>query len=327
MYSPKEQAAPDGPRNSTHKNSRATQSWMPTPVVSSEHPAVAQGHLQTLADHSTQVQQANELQLMADNFTSQKIPIQRKEMKAFSGSIHPPNDEVIQRMVLTLHHPQSSQDSKEEQKQHKDKSAVLDLEENDLAAAYNSSERTLRLSQMNRMVNIQTDSVLLDNKGIGNEILVINAHGSNGTLAGRTAEEILTLMNRLGISGYSEIHIYGCQSGIPALKVASTISKKLGAKVWAPNGNTAFNTQKRKYQVSRMKLEEKESRYVVDSDSKDGETLGENEAWSYYENGQFVKTGTPNTPNGFGQPEEASADLTDWMSQITLENEDEEASD
>lgn len=185
---------------------------------------------------------------------------------------------------------------------------VLDVEIPPLEQGYNDHNVTLNdttIPQHQSSRNLRA--------GSSNEVLVLNAHGSNNTVAGRSAQQMADLLTSVGATGYKEIHIYACQAGMSLYNFDQELSTRLDTPVWAPRGNITFNTGQGRYQVRRMTYDAESGRWVRDGDKEyDAE-----EAWWYSVRGRTIGKGTPPKPGAF--PVEAPVDLSAWDIQVVNE--------
>jgi hypothetical protein len=237
-------------------------------------------------------------------------PVQRRPI---------PSDQnlVAQLMTLKILNPGDAEELKgNEDPDMVRRVGVLNVEQPNLQQAYGEDgARIISISDKNLPLLKQKGK---DLKAIGDEVLVINAHGSNGRVAGRTPAEFVTLLNDIGATGYREIHLYACQSGMAIFDFDREVSARLHTKVWAPRGNTTFNTEMGKYIVKQMTYSGKDKKFVPDGDK----VFAEDEGWWCLQDGHVVALGSPTTPHAFPKIATDNFDPKDWgISLVTSDDE------
>jgi hypothetical protein len=199
--------------------------------------------------------------------------------KSTSGTIQP--------LVLTI------------LKEHDQHGGLLSLEITPLQQGYNDNRVAMLSDDTIAQHSSAKDLGAADN----NEILVLNAHGSNNTVAGRTAQQMANLLTAVGAVGYKQIHIYACHAGMSLYDFDQELSTRLDTPVWAPRGNIAFNTGEGRYQVRKMKYDAQQAKWIPDGSNE----YGADEAWWYSVRGRTIGMGTPPKPGAF--PVEAPTDF------------------
>jgi hypothetical protein len=186
---------------------------------------------------------------------------------------------VIQPLILTIYRPGVQIDG------------LLDLEIDVLSTGY-GDQRTVTMN----------DTTIAATKGLGakssSEILVVNAHGSNATVAGRTVEQFAQLLTNAGATGYKEIHLYACQAGMSLYDFDKQLSDLTKTPVWAPRGNTRYNSKRQEYGVRKMTFDANQNKWVP----KGEQEYVLNEGWWYSKNGVTTGRGKPPVPNAFPPP-------------------------
>lgn len=220
-------------------------------------------------------------------------------------------NEVAQLMTLTVLKPGEEPETKDPMAHAK--IALLQNEAPILTEAYEFKDRQRTVSDAT-IPQFTEDKKLL--APIGDEILVINAHGTNGTVAGRTADEFSTLLTNIGAVGYKEIHFYSCHSGMAIFDFDRHISRTQNTKVWAPRGNCTFTPSEGRFVISQMTYSASEQKFVKDP----VKTFQEDEGWWCLDKGEVVALGSPKAPKAFKKEvaNEPESDETDWSKYMTV---------
>lgn len=244
-----------------------------------------------------QVNTANAARLA--QFETRRQPVQASLPLRSSYRVPPTSRSAIQPLILTIKGGQLND-------------GVLDLEVDVLKQGYNDN-RDQTLTNAN-IASFQSSKSL----GAANssEILVLNAHGSNNTVSGRSASQMAQFLISVGAVGYKQIHIYACQAGMSLYDFDQELSKLLKTPVWAPRGNITFNSSQGRYQVRMMTYNAESNKWVP----KGNEEYGPDQGWWYSVNGRTVDMGIPPKPGTF--PVEAPVDLSQYQFEVVGSSED-----